>query len=116
MADNIALSGKLNFISLSDLFQILGGNSSTGVLKITSKYTPNPGQIYFVNGNPVNATCDRLKGIDAVYPLFGWMDGKFEFIEEEVQKNQIINQGRMEIVLDALRMLDDGVIKRRGPP
>jgi len=115
MGDNIGLSGKLSFVNLSDLFQILGGNSSTGVLKITSKYAPNPGQIYFVNGNPVNAICDRLKGIDAIYPLFGWVDGKFEFYEEEVQKSQIINQGRMEIVLDALRMLDDGVIKKLGP-
>ncbi len=116
MADNTALSGKLSFISLADLFQILGGNSSTGVLKITSKYTPNPGQIYFVNGNPINAVCDRLKGIDAIYPLFGWVDGIFEFYEQEVQKSQVINEGRMEIVLDALRMLDDGVIKKLGPP
>lgn len=116
MADNTALSGKLSFTSLADLFQILGGNSSTGVLKITSKYTPNPGQIYFVNGNPINAVCDRLKGIDAIYPLFGWVDGIFEFYEQEVQKSQVINEGRMEIVLDALRMLDDGVIKKLGPP
>src|SRR4030042_2675789 len=96
MDDKTALSGKLSFISLADLFQLLGGNSSTGVLKISSKYTPNPGQIYFVKGNPINATCDRLKGIDAIYPLFGWVDGTFEFNEEEVHKSQIINQGRME--------------------
>ena len=42
MSDKIALSGKLSFISLADLFQLLGGNSSTGVLKIFSKYAPNP--------------------------------------------------------------------------
>lgn len=116
MGDKTALSGKLSFLSLADLFQLLGGNSSTGVLKISSKYNPNPGQIYFVNGNPINAVCDRLKGIDAIYPLFGWVDGTFEFNEEEVHKSQIINQGRMEIVLDALRMLDDGDIKKLGPP
>ena len=116
MNDSAALSGKLSFISLADLFQILGGNSSTGILKITSQYTPNPGQIYFVNGNPINAICDRLRGLEALYPLFGWMDGKFEFQEKEVQIKQAINQGRMEIVLDALRMLDDGDIKKLGPP
>jgi CRP-like cAMP-binding protein len=116
MGDKTALSGKLSFLSLADLFQLLGGNSGTGVLKISSKYSPNPGQIYFVNGNPINAICNRLKGIDAVYPLFGWVDGTFEFNEEEVHKSQIINQGRMEIVLDALRMLDDGDIKKLGPP
>jgi hypothetical protein len=115
MGEKAALSGKLSFISLADLFQLLGGNSSTGVLKISSKFAPNPGQIYFVKGNPINAVYDRLKGIDAIYPLFGWVDGTFEFNEEEVHKSQIINQGRMEIVLDALRMLDDGDIKKLGP-
>lgn len=116
MNDSLALSGKLSFLNLADLFQMLGGNSCTGILKITSQYSPNPGQIYFVNGNPINATCDRQKGIDALYPLFGWLDGRFEFHEKEVQVNHLINQGRMEIVLDALRMLDDGDIKKLGPP
>ena len=49
MNDGPALSGKLSFISLADLFQVLGGNSSTGILKITSQYLPNPGQIYFID-------------------------------------------------------------------
>ena len=115
MNDSIVLSGKLSFISLADLFQVLGGNSSTGILKITSQYAPNPGQIYFMDGNPVNAVCDRLKGMDALYPLFGWLDGKFEFHEKEVQIDRVIHQGRMEIVLDALRMLDDGDIEKLGP-
>jgi CRP-like cAMP-binding protein len=116
MDDSLSFSGKLSFISLADLFQILGGNSSTGILKITSQYVPNPGQIYFVNGNPINAACDNLKGIDALYQLFGWLDAKFEFYEKDVQIKKVINQGRMEIVLDALRMLDDGDIKKLGPP
>lgn len=116
MNDSQSLSGKLSFISLADLFQILGGNSSTGILKITSQYAPNPGQIYFVNGNPINAACDNLKGVDALYQLFGWLDANFEFHEKDVQVKKMINQGRMEIVLDALRMLDDGDIKKLGPP
>lgn len=116
MNDSLALSGNLSFISLADLFQILGGNSSMGILKITSQYAPNPGQIYFINGNPVNAACNNLKGIDALYQLFGWLDAKFEFYEKDVQIEKVINQSRMEIVLDALRMLDDGDIKKLGPP
>lgn len=116
MDDSLALSGKLSFIGLADLFQILGGNSSTGLLKLTSQYTPNPGQIYFIKGNPINASCNNLKGIDAVYQLFGWLDANFEFYEKNVQTKKVINQGRMEIVLDALRMLDDGDIKKLGPP
>jgi len=115
MDESITLYGKLSFISLADIFQILGGNNSTGILTITSQYAPNPGQIFFVNGNPVNASCNQLRGIDALYPLFGWLDGKFEFHEKEVQIKPLINKGRMEIVLDALKMLDDGDIKKLGP-
>ncbi len=116
MNDGPALSGKLSFISLADLFQVLGGNSSMGILKITSQYLPNPGQIYFINGNPVNAVYNNLKGIEALYQLFGWLDAEFEFYEKDVQIKKLINQSRMEIVLDALRKLDDGDIKKLGPP
>ncbi|MBW2608885.1 MAG: DUF4388 domain-containing protein [Deltaproteobacteria bacterium] len=116
MNDKTALSGNLNFIGLADVFQILGGNSSTGILRITNQYTPNPGEIYFVNGNPVNATNEPQHGIDAVYSLFGWTEGRFEFHEKTIQVKQEIKHSRMEIVLDALRMVDDGVIEKVGPP
>lgn len=115
MDESLALYGKLRFISLADLFQILGGNNSTGILTITSQYAPNPGQIFFVNGNPINATCNQLSGREALFPLFGWLDGRFEFHEKEVRVKPVINQGRMEIVLDALKMLDDGDIIKIGP-
>ena len=116
MSDKAALAGSLSFISLADIFQILGGNNSTGVMRITSQYAPSPGLIYFLNGNPINATSGPLSGLDAIYVLFGWIEGKFEFYEEEVQIGRVINKSRMEIVLDAMRMLDDGLIKKVGPP
>lgn len=116
MSKKVVLAGNLDFISLADIFQILGGNSSTGILSMKSQYASNPGRIYFVEGNPINAGTGGLKGIDAVYALFGWMEGSFEFSEEEVHAGQVIKQGRMEIVLDALRMVDDGEIEKLGPP
>lgn len=115
MNQKISLSGSLKFISLADLFQILGGNNSTGIIKITSQYAPNPGQIYFINGDPINAVCDPKRGLEAIYTLFGWTDANFEFCEQEVTIPNVIKQGRMEIVLDALRMLDDGLVKKVGP-
>ena len=116
MSKKVVLAGNLDFISLADIFQILGGNSSSGILSMKSQYAPNPGRIYFVEGNPINAGTGGLKGIDAVYALFGWTEGNFEFSEEEVNAGQVIKQGRMEIVLDALRMVDDGEIEKLGPP
>jgi hypothetical protein len=115
MSAKAALAGSLSFISLADIFQILGGNSSTGVMRITSQHAPDPGLIYFVNGDPINATSGSLSGLDAIYALFGWIEGKFEFYEEKVQIGRVIKKNRMEILLDAMRMLDDGLIKKIGP-
>jgi hypothetical protein len=115
MSAKAALAGSLSFISLADIFQILGGNSSTGVMRITSQHAPDPGLIYFVNGDPINATSGPLSGLDAIYALFGWIEGKFEFYEEKVQIGRVIKKNRMEILLDAMRMLDDGLIKKVGP-
>jgi len=115
MSAKAALTGSLSFISLTDIFQILGGNSSTGVMRITSQHAPDPGLIYFAKGDPINATSGPLSGLDAIYALFGWIEGKFEFYEEEVQIGRVIKKNRMEILLDAMRMLDDGLIKKVGP-
>jgi len=115
MDGNAAIAGSLSFINLPELFQILGGNNCTGVLYLSSQYAPTTGKIYFVNGNPVNASNGSVLGIKAIYSLFGWADGKFEFLDEKVNVDKVVKNSRMEIVLDALRMIDDGVIKRVGP-
>jgi len=116
MGDRGAFAGNLTFINLADIFQILGGNNSTGILRITSKHAPDSGLIYFVKGDPVNATIGSQTGLDAVYALFGWVEGTFEFQEQTVRMKREIKKSRMEVVLDAMRMLDDGLIQKVGPP
>ena len=113
--NHAALAGDLNFISLGDILQLLGSNGSTGVLRITSKYAQEPGLIYCVKGNPVDASNGSVGGPDALYSLFGWTEGKFEFIQEKVEKEKVIKKSRMELILDGLSMLDDGVIEKLGP-
>lgn len=115
MGGKAVLTGNLKFTSLADLFQIIGGNNSTGTLRITSQYVPYPGIIHFVKGNPVHASNGSLQGVEAVYSIFGRTEGNFEFTEEKITAEHTIKKNRMEIVLDALRMLDDGVIEKVGP-
>jgi len=112
---DFVLAGNLIFLSLGDILQLLGSNASTGVLRITSRYAQDLGLIYFHDGNPVNASVGSLAGIDAVNSLFGWLDGEFEFIEEKVDGENVIKKSRMQIILDCLRMLDDGQIEQLGP-
>ena len=109
------LAGSLKFLSLGDVLQLLGSNASTGVLRIKSKYAQQPGLIYIVNGNPVDASAGPATGLEALNALFGWLEGEFEFSEENVASNNVIKKSRMEIILDSLSLLDDGQIEILGP-
>ncbi|MEE9912641.1 MAG: cyclic nucleotide-binding domain-containing protein [Deltaproteobacteria bacterium] len=116
MTDNIVFSGSLLFLSLADVFQLLGGNNCTGKLTLRSKYASDMAVVYFVGGSPTNAYCGELKGLDAVYSLFGWTDGKYDFSEEDLTGiKPEFKKSMMEIVLDASRLLDDGKIDQVGP-
>ncbi len=116
MNHNIVFSGSLLFLSLADVFQMLAGNNCTGLLTLKSPYSPDNGLVYFTEGNPVNARWGELQGIEAVYALFGWTDGQYDFSNEEFAGLEpAIKQSMMEIILDALRMLDEGKIVTIGP-
>jgi CRP-like cAMP-binding protein len=115
MRENAVLAGSLKFLSLGDIMQLLGANSSTGVLRLISRYAAEPAFLYFENGNPVNAACGMATGLEAVYALFGWTDGEFEFTKENVLSQRVITKSRMGIILEGLKMVDDGQIKRVGP-
>ncbi len=115
MKGRVILAGDLNFISLAELLQLLGSNGSTGILRIKSKYVQSPGLIYVVDGDPADAASGSLTGLDALYSLFGWITGEFEFSKEHVTRKKVIKKSRMEIILDGLRMLDDSQIEKVGP-
>lgn len=115
MAINAVLSGNLSFLSLAELLQLLGSNTSTGVLRITNKHATEPGVVFFVKGNPVHAQNEKLNGLEAIFSLFGWSEGDFSFSEEGYDGLTTIKKSRMEIILDGLRKLDDGEIARLEP-
>ncbi len=114
MSAETVLSGALTFLSLADLLQLLGGNGSSGILRLRNEQNVEPGLIYFNNGNPVHAICPSKTGLEALYTLFGWVVGEFAFSREKFNVPQTIQQSRMEIILDGLRMLDDGEVRRIG--
>ena len=82
---------------------------------MTNPHASGPASVTFLQGNPTHATYASLSGLEAVYALFGWTTGQFEFRQEKIDKERTIHRGQMEIVLDGLRMLDEGIIKRLGP-
>ena len=115
MAGSVAFAGNLNFLNLGELMQLLGTTDCTGTLYINSTYASQPGVIYVEKGNPINATNGTKTGLDALYSLFGWIDGQFEFVQEDITCKKVITQSRMEIILDGLRLLDEGKVEVLGP-
>jgi CRP-like cAMP-binding protein len=115
MASEFDFAGKLSFLNLGELLQILGSSSATGTLHVYSPFRTEPGKITVEQGNPINASNGTLSGIEALFTLFGWTEGRFEFHREPVASQRSIQKGRMEIILDGLRLLDEGKIEKLGP-
>lgn len=115
MARSVAFAGNLSFLNLGELLQLLGTSSGTGIVQITSNYASQQAIIYFEKGNPINAANGSKTGIEALFSLFGWKDGQFEFIQDTVTCEKVIQKSRMEIILDGLRMLDEGQVEVLGP-
>ena len=116
MTNNVAIAGSLSFLNLGELMQMLGSNGSSGVLRIYHDQVAEPGVVYFDRGNPIDASARSVDGLEAVYSLFGWVSGRFEFVQQEVNREKSINKSRMEIILDGLRMLDEGKIEKLDSP
>ena len=104
----------MNFLNLGELLQLLGSSGSTGILKLTNMQTNGPGYVYIIDGNPVDAEYQNKYGQEILNSFFGWLDSQFEFSEEPIQRQRTIQKNRMELILDGLRMLDDGLIKEIG--
>ncbi|MFP4667331.1 MAG: DUF4388 domain-containing protein [Desulfobacterales bacterium] len=115
MSPKPVLKGSLDFFGLAELLQQLGGNASSGILKLVSVHVGSPGYIYLKDGDPVDAECGSVTGLDVFNSFFGWQDAEFEFINEEVTRERVIKKSRMELILDGLRMVDEGKTPIRGP-
>ncbi|PIP37913.1 MAG: hypothetical protein COX19_15335 [Desulfobacterales bacterium CG23_combo_of_CG06-09_8_20_14_all_51_8] len=114
MNSNVVLKGSLAFLNLGELLQLLGMSGSSGILKLTSNHTEHSGFIYMMDGNPVDAEFQGTKGQDVLNTFFGWVDAEFEFSEEKILHRRTIQKSRMEIILDGLRMVDDGLTHKIG--
>ena len=115
MNNSVSLSGSLDFLNLGELLNLLGTNGSSGVLRVKSSYKAEAGLVYLDKGNPIDASNGSLSGLEAIFALFGWTDGEFEFVQENPSCQKTITKSRMEIILDGLRLLDEGQIEKLGP-
>ncbi|MDD2388788.1 MAG: cyclic nucleotide-binding domain-containing protein [Desulfobacterales bacterium] len=118
--NDAVLKGDLQFVSLPDVLQLLGSNCATGSLHISCKYAQSAAVIYFDKGTPIQAVSGELTDLEAIYSLFAWSEGVFEFRQPHIYRNHTpmdrrIQKNPMEIILEGLRLLDDGHIQPLKP-
>ena len=114
MRDNVVLAGSLKFLSLGDILQLLAPTVTVAYYVLSVDLLRNLLLSILKMEIPIDASCGKKKGLDAIYSLFGWLDGEFEFAKEEVTNEKNITKSRMGIILEGLKMVDDGQIKRIG--
>ncbi len=109
------LSGDLKFLELGELLQLLGMIGQSGILYLESPWSSVQGRVHVFEGRPVDALDGQQVGLDALFALFGWREGRFRFSKKQVRTEHRIKRDRMNIIMDAMRMLDEGEIKPLDP-
>lgn len=76
------LEGSLSTLSITDLIQLLNATLQTGILSITDAEDQD-GDLFFADGEIIQAAYDGKIGEEAVYALLRNRKGKFEFTKTE---------------------------------
>lgn len=107
--------GSLQDFSLSDLLQIISLNASTGVLRVASE--GREAMLCCRQGEIASATAQDLSAEEAVYAIFQWETGTFQFDAlEPVEAPGKVSTPLSEIAKEGIRRLDQWRSIRREMP
>ncbi len=93
-------------VPLVDLVRAVAAHQKSGVASITAP-TGARGEIFFRQGNVVDAEVGRLSGRDAVYRLFCWTAGQLEVEWKSIRRKDIVETRPQELLIEALARVDE---------
>ncbi|HSS38775.1 MAG TPA: DUF4388 domain-containing protein [Polyangia bacterium] len=93
-------------VPLVDLVRAVAAHQKSGVASITAP-TGARGEIFFRQGNVVDAEVGRLSGRDAVYRLFCWTAGNLEVEWKSIRRKDIVETRPQELLIEALARVDE---------
>lgn len=99
------LSGTLEEKALSDIIEEFSTTGSTGILTITSS-TGKSGQVFFREGQVVNAIVGNFRGERAVYQMIPWGQGKYNMVFQEIDIKDEIGVSNLGLLLQARKRLE----------
>ena len=106
------LKGDLSFLGFADLLQLLGSISSTGILNVWDEFEFRA-DIYFDQGEVINAEFRELKGAEAFFIPFSFKGGHFSFKEIKPDCERTMANNLTGLILEGLRLLDEGRLEGR---
>ncbi len=99
------VAGHLSQMSLGELAQTILAGTRTGILHLM--HADQRAQVFFKNGQIINAAIDGLEGEDAFFELAKWEDGTFRFEQEDFKGERKIRTETMGLLLEAFRRIDE---------
>jgi len=108
-------SGRLREMNLVDLIQTLELGKKTGVLSL--KRDRKQGQVFFQNGEVIDAASDGLQGEEALYRMFTWTEGDFLVEFKPIDRHGTIKATNQELISEGMKMLGEWEdLKAKLPP
>jgi len=106
------IEGKLSQIGIVDLLQMFQMNRKTGTLRIWRDGSPGAGSILIHAGQVSDASIplrdgSNVVGEKALYRLFTWRDGRFEFVPGAVAEHGRIRRPGRALLLEGVRQMDE---------
>lgn len=108
-SSDTALSGSLSHMDLPGVVQMLAHTRQTGALYVNADLID--GIIFFENGNVTHAESGEVAGDEAVMQIVKFCNGKdsgsYKFIPGESAATRTVLRSATELMLNALRELDE---------
>ncbi|MBW7956553.1 MAG: DUF4388 domain-containing protein [Deltaproteobacteria bacterium] len=99
------IEGTLSHMSLADLLQFLHLNRKEGELKVTSD--GRTGSVFIKEGDILNAALDNAEREKALFRMFHWTEGRFEFIPKPVAAPRKIKSSTGNLLMEGMRQVDE---------
>src|ERR1041385_247530 len=100
------LSGELTDLSLAELIEFFCNQRKTGCIEIICEH--GKGNFYLDSGSLVHALIGSLSGVEAVHYALTLSKASFTFEPAVEAPKQTIDQPWASVVLEGLRLLDEG--------
>lgn len=99
--------GQLQVMNIFEIAEIFEMNSKQAVCRLEREGLE--GSLFFKNGRIANAVLGDMTGIDAACYLLAWPSAQFVVARGGEDVPDIIHVGMQNLIIEAMRLLDEGV-------